>query len=61
MTEVASSNQTSGTRSKETTRLRLISAVGTLLARQGFNALGINAVAEEAGVDKVLIYRYFGP
>jgi AcrR family transcriptional regulator len=31
-----------------------------LLAREGFDALGINAVAEEAGVDKVLIYRYFG-
>jgi AcrR family transcriptional regulator len=40
--------------------LRLVSAVGTLLAREGFNALGINAVANEAGVDKVLIYRYFG-
>jgi AcrR family transcriptional regulator len=49
-----------GTKNKETTKLRLISAVGTLLAREGFNALGINAVAEEAGVDKVLIYRYFG-
>jgi AcrR family transcriptional regulator len=49
-----------GTKNKETTKLRLISAVGTLLAREGFSALGINAVAEEAGVDKVLIYRYFG-
>ena len=60
MTEVASSNQVSGTRDKETTKLRLISAIGTLLAREGFDALGVNAVAEEAGVDKVLIYRYFG-
>jgi AcrR family transcriptional regulator len=34
--------------------------VGTLLARKGFTGLGINAVAREAGVDKVLIYRYFG-
>ena len=49
-----------GTKNKETTKLRLISAVGTLLAREGFSALGINAVADEAGVDKVLIYRYFG-
>jgi AcrR family transcriptional regulator len=49
-----------GIKNKETTKLRLISAVGTLLAREGFSALGINAVAEEAGVDKVLIYRYFG-
>ncbi|MCL1602194.1 MAG: TetR/AcrR family transcriptional regulator [Actinomycetia bacterium] len=49
-----------GTKNKETTKLRLISAVGSLLARGGFSALGINAVADEAGVDKVLIYRYFG-
>jgi len=38
----------------------LIQAVGTLLAREGFKGLGVNAVAREAGVDKVLIYRYFG-
>jgi len=50
----------SGTKNKETTKRRLVGAVGTLLAREGFNALGINAVADEAGVDKVLIYRYFG-
>ena len=47
-------------RDREATRARLIAAVGTLLARKGFKALGINAVAREAGVDKVLIYRYFG-
>ncbi len=34
--------------------------MGTLLAREGFNAIGVNSVAREAGVDKVLIYRYFG-
>jgi AcrR family transcriptional regulator len=38
----------------------LVRAVGTLLARDGFTALGVNAVAKEASVDKVLIYRYFG-
>ena len=47
-------------RNRETTRARLIQAVGTLLAREGFKGLGVNAVAREAGVDKVLIYRYFG-
>jgi len=47
-------------RNREATRARLIQAVGTLLAREGFKRLGINAVAREAGVDKVLIYRYFG-
>jgi AcrR family transcriptional regulator len=49
-----------GSRDKESTRLRLLDAVGTLLSREGFGALGVNAVAREAGVDKVLIYRYFG-
>ena len=49
-----------GSRDKQSTRLRLVDAVGTLLAREGFGALGVNAVAREAGVDKVLIYRYFG-
>jgi len=47
-------------RNKHITRKRLISAVGSLLAREGFNGLGVNAVAREANVDKVLIYRYFG-
>ena len=42
------------------TRGRILDAVGSLLVREGFGALGINAVAREAGVDKVLIYRYFG-
>ena len=47
-------------RDREATRARLIEAVGSLLAREGFKGLGVNAVAREAGVDKVLIYRYFG-
>ena len=47
-------------RDRETTRGRLIQAVGALLSKNGFTAVGVNAVAREAGVDKVLIYRYFG-
>lgn len=47
-------------RDKEQTRQRLIEAVGTALSEQGFQGLGVNAVARAAGVDKVLIYRYFG-
>lgn len=31
-----------------------------LLGQKGFDALGVNAVADRAGVSKVLIYRYFG-
>jgi len=48
------------TRNRSATREKLIQAVGTLLTREGFKGLGVNAVAKEAGVDKVLIYRYFG-
>lgn len=47
-------------RSRDATRERILEAVGDLLAREGFSGLGVNAVAREAGVDKVLIYRYFG-
>jgi AcrR family transcriptional regulator len=47
-------------RNRDATRERILAAVGNLLAREGFSSLGVNAVAREAGVDKVLIYRYFG-
>ncbi len=47
-------------RNKHITRKRLVAAVGSLLAKKGFKGIGVNAVAREAGVDKVLIYRYFG-
>ncbi|MDP9051482.1 MAG: TetR/AcrR family transcriptional regulator [Acidobacteriota bacterium] len=47
-------------KNKERTRSAILAAVGSLLAREGFRNLGINAVAREAAVDKVLIYRYFG-
>lgn len=46
-------------RDRELTEQRLIETVGRLLARSGFAALGVNSLAREAGVDKVLIYRYF--
>jgi AcrR family transcriptional regulator len=48
------------TRDRVATEERILAAVGEVLARDGFAAIGINAVAREAGVDKVLIYRYFG-
>jgi AcrR family transcriptional regulator len=47
-------------RNRDATRERILAAVGVLLAREGFSGLGVNAVAREARVDKVLIYRYFG-
>ena len=45
---------------REQTRGRILQAVGRLLAQSGFRELGVNSIAHEAGVDKVLIYRYFG-
>lgn len=47
-------------RDKAATKKSLIRAVGKILAKDGFKGIGVNAVAREAGVDKVLIYRYFG-
>jgi len=47
-------------RDTEATKSRLVEAVGRLLAREGFAAIGLRSVAAEAGADKKLIYRYFG-
>ncbi|MDW7695615.1 TetR/AcrR family transcriptional regulator [Flammeovirgaceae bacterium SG7u.111] len=47
-------------RNKEHSKQLLIDAVGTIIIRDGFQKIGINAISKEAGVDKVLIYRYFG-
>jgi AcrR family transcriptional regulator len=38
----------------------ILDAVTRIVRERGFAALGVNAVAEEAGVSKILIYRYFG-
>src|SRR5580692_1594253 len=40
-------------------RERILDAVGRLIVRDGLAAVGINAIAREAGCDKVLLYRYF--
>lgn len=47
-------------RDSTATKERIVQAAARLLARGGYRAMGVNAVAEEAGTDKVLIYRYFG-
>ena len=47
-------------RDRGTTQARILAAVGEVLARDGFSGTGINSIAKQAGVDKVLIYRYFG-
>jgi len=47
-------------RDRAATEARILDAVGAVLARDGFGAVGVNAIARQAGIDKVLIYRYFG-
>lgn len=46
-------------RDRQQTEQALVEAVGEVLANEGFQGIGVNAVAGAAGVDKVLIYRYF--
>ena len=42
------------------TERKLIDAVDYFVKTKGFGGLGVNKVAKQAGVSKVLIYRYFG-
>jgi len=59
MTEITIVSKVIPIRNKEITKDKLIKAVGKVLAEVGFQQLGVNLVAREAGVDKKLIYRYF--
>jgi AcrR family transcriptional regulator len=47
-------------RDRKATEEAIVSAFEAVLLRDGVAGLGVNAVAHEAGVNKVLIYRYFG-
>ncbi|QEW20138.1 pyrimidine utilization regulatory protein R [Marinibacterium anthonyi] len=47
-------------RNRQQTKDRILTALQAILLRDGFNGVSITSVAHEAGVDKVLIYRYFG-
>lgn len=46
-------------KNRQTTEMNLIKAVDELIEENGFEGLGINAVAAKAEVSKMLIYRYF--
>ena len=46
-------------KNRELTELALLKAVDDLIEEDGFENLGINAVAAKAGLSKMLIYRYF--
>ena len=47
-------------RSRIDTENRLIDSVGQLIASNGLNQIGINRIASHSGINKILIYRYFG-
>jgi len=47
-------------RNRDATRARILKAATELLAENGFQNFGVNAVARRAGCDKQLIYRYYG-
>ena len=45
---------------RELTEKKILDAVGKIISEKGFEKVGVNAVAQEAGISKMLIYRYFG-
>ena len=47
-------------RDRAATERALVDAAARLLAERGFSALNVQAIAEAAGVDRKLVYRYFG-
>lgn len=46
--------------SRQATEHKILLAVADIIAEHGFENIGVNMVAERAGIAKVLIYRYFG-
>lgn len=51
---------TIGERDREATERRLLDIIGKMIAEDGFEKIGINAIATQSNVSKILIYRYFG-
>ncbi|MDM1398029.1 TetR/AcrR family transcriptional regulator [Myroides odoratimimus] len=47
-------------RNKEKSKETLLQAVGIILKEKGYSALKVNNIAATAGLDKKLIYNYFG-
>ncbi|WP_267431560.1 MULTISPECIES: TetR/AcrR family transcriptional regulator [unclassified Chryseobacterium] len=47
-------------RNKERSKKKFLDAVGKILKTKGYAALKINHIAATAGVDKKMIYTYFG-
>jgi AcrR family transcriptional regulator len=47
-------------RDRDATARGIVEAAKLVLAEDGFQSFGVNAIARRAGCDKQLIYRYFG-
>lgn len=47
-------------RDKNKSKQQFLDAVGTILRTKGYTALKVNNIAATAGLDKKLIYKYFG-
>lgn len=47
-------------RNKERSKEKFLDAVGQILETKGFSGLKVNDIAATAGVDKKMIYNYFG-
>ncbi len=47
-------------RNKERSKKKFLDAVGKILRTKGYTALRVNSIADMAGVDKKMIYSYFG-
>lgn len=47
-------------RNRAKTTQRIVEALEEVIAERGLEGVGVNRIAEKAGVSKVLIYRYFG-
>lgn len=52
--------KTKTVRNKEQSKQKLLNAVGTILRTKGYTALKVNDIAATSGLDKKLIYNYFG-
>jgi AcrR family transcriptional regulator len=46
-------------RDRERTKNKILKAVGEVIEQHGTEKVGVNLIARTAGVNKVLIYRYF--
>ena len=46
-----------GERDREATEKRLLDTIGKMIAEDGFEKIGINAIATQSGVSKIDVYK----